>query len=234
MINKNGNNIFRPSEESLTERAIQIVHQLRKSTVGMTKPMVFSINEEFGQKPFLILISCLLSLRARDTVTLPICKQLFTRATTPQQLLAIPISELESLLYPLGFYKKKSQLLHDVSSYLIKHFNSEVPATLEELLSIKGVGRKTANLVLGEGFGIPALCVDTHVHRISNRLGLVQTKTPYETELALQKILPPQYWIEYNTLLVMWGQNICVPISPLCSQCAIYSLCERVGVKKHR
>lgn len=207
---------------------------LRQATKNMQKPMVTVLTDEFGHDPFIMLISCLLSLRAKDTATLPVCRQLFNAAKTPQDILKIPITQLEKLLYSIGFYKRKAQLLHDVCTDLIARFAGKVPNTEQELLSIKGVGRKTANLVLGEGFGIPAICVDIHVHRISNRLGLVNTKTPHETEEQLKVLLPQEYWVEFNRLLVTWGQNICVPVSPLCSQCAIYTLCERVGVTKHR
>jgi endonuclease-3 len=207
---------------------------LQQTTKGMEKPMVFLLTEQFGHNPFMVLISCLLSLRTKDTVTLPVCQKLFKRVQTPQDLLKIFVPELEQLIYPAGFYRRKARLLHAVCADLINRFDAKVPANEQDLLSIKGVGRKTMNLVLGEGFGIPAICVDTHVHRISNRLGLVKTKTPEQTETQLKLILPREYWIDYNRLLVTWGQNICVPISPFCSQCAIYDSCERIGVKKHR
>ena len=216
------------------ERALKIISILRKNTAHMVKPMVSSIINEFGKDPFLILISCLLSLRAKDTATLPVCQQLFKIAKTPQELLSLSKNQLEKTLFSVGFYRKKSIVLHEVSQALIEEFDGKVPKTRKDLLSLPGVGPKTASLVLGEGFGIPAICVDTHVHRVSNRLGLVHTKTPEETEKELQKILPREYWVEWNRLLVMWGQNICVSISPYCSRCAIYDLCERVEVKKSR
>ena len=200
----------------------------------MTQPMVSTIIDKFGQDQFLVLISCLLSLRAKDTVTLPICLRLFAQAKTPQELLKISQAQLQKLIYSVGFYRRKAAVLHAVSQQIIKEFNGKVPKTREELLSLPGVGRKTANLVLGEGFGIPAICVDTHVHRVSNRLGLVKTRTPEQTEAALEKILPKEYWIEWNQLLVMWGQNICVPISPYCSKCPVFNLCKRVDVTKSR
>lgn len=200
----------------------------------MTPTMTTSIILLFGRDPFLVLISCLLSLRTKDTVTLPVSIQLFKRVQSPEELLSLSDQEIEQLIYPVGFYRRKARLLKTVCKDLIDRFGSKVPNTEKELLSIKGVGRKTANLVLGEGFGIPAICVDTHVHRITNRLGLAQTTTPEETENALKKILPKVYWVEFNRLLVIWGQNICVPISPFCSKCALYDLCERKGVKKNR
>ena len=198
----------------------------------MIKPMVSTLIDQFGPDPFLVLISCLLSLRTKDTVTLPICIRLFAQAKTPQEFLKIPQTQLQKLIYSVGFYRRKAAVLHSVCQQIIDEFNGKVPKTREKLLSLPGVGRKTANLVLGEGFGIPAICVDTHVHRISNRLGLVKTSTPAQTEAALEKILPKEYWIEWNQLLVMWGQNICVPISPYCSRCPVFDLCKRVGVTK--
>jgi endonuclease-3 len=170
--------------------------------------MITTIIKEYGKDPYLILIGCLLSLRSRDVKTLPVCRELFERARTPQELLKIPLDELEKILYPLGFYRRKAATIRAVSKALLEDFSGKVPATEQELLSLPGVGRKTTNLVLAEAFGIPALCVDTHVHRLSNRFGLVKTKTPIETEYALREILPQRYWAEWNRLLVMWGQNI--------------------------
>jgi len=214
--------------------AVNIIQTLRKATVGMVEPAITQIIQEHGRDPFCILISCLLSLRTKDTASLPVSQRLLRMAKTPRALLALPQKQLSTIIHSVGFYRQKAQTLHDVCSTLIERFNEQVPNNETDLLSIKGVGRKTANLVLGEGFGIPAICVDTHVHRISNRLGLVKTTTPHETEEQLKKVLPRKYWIEYNRLLVMWGQNICVPISPFCSKCAIRTFCQRVGVTKSR
>ena len=207
---------------------------LRKKTASFLLPLSDHVIAEFGNDPFLILISCLLSLRAKDLVTIPICSELFKRAATPQQFIALPLADLEKIIYRIGFYKQKAKTLHAVSRELLERFDGKVPKTEEELLTLPGVGRKTANLVLGIAFNIPAICVDIHVHRISNRLGLINTKTPEATEEALKKILPKKHWIEYNKLIVMWGQNICVPVSPFCSKCAIYDQCKRVGVNKSR
>lgn len=216
------------------DRAIRVISILRQATKNMVEPASLSIKKQFGQDPFLVLISCLLSLRTRDTVSLPASIRLFQVAKTPEAILKIPVSQIEKLIYPCGFYRRKAKSLHDVSHNILTRFQGKVPHTEEELTSIKGVGIKTANLVLGEGFGIPAICVDTHVHKISNRLGFVTSKTPEETEQQLKELLPPEYWIEYNRLLVTWGQNICVPISPFCSKCAIADLCPRVGVARSR
>lgn len=217
-----------------TDRAIKIIHILRKATRGMVKPASVTITEQFGRNPYLVLISCILSLRTRDTVSLPASIRLFEHAQTPEQMLTIPVTTIEKLIYPCGFYRRKAINIHEISQTIRDKFEGKVPNTLAKLLTLKGVGLKTANLVLGQGFGIPALCVDTHVHRISNRLGLVKTKTPEETERELKKIVPPEYWIEYSHLMVMWGQNICVPISPFCTKCAIKDLCPQIGVTKFR
>lgn len=216
------------------ERIEKIFAILEKATQGMPQPMVTQIEHDYGRDPYLILISCLLSLRARDVMTYRICKELFKRARTPQQMITLPVGELETLFKPIGFYRRKAKLVIEVSKELIERFGSKVPATEEELLSLHGVGRKTANLVLSEGFDIPAICVDTHVHRVSNRLGIVKTKTPEQTEEALKKILPPSQWSKVNRYLVIWGQNICVPISPFVSRCALAPYCPRIGVKKSR
>lgn len=207
---------------------------LEKAIRNMTPTMSSQIVKDYGRDPFLILISCLLSLRAKDLVTLKISRELFLIAKTPQGILDIPLDHLEKIIFKSGFYKKKAKNLRQVCEFLIKNFNSIVPDTREELLLIPGVGRKTANLVLAQGFGIPAICVDTHVHRISNRIGLVKTVSPEETEFELMKIVPRDKWIEINNLLVIWGQNICVPISPFCSKCPLNQICKKVGVNKSR
>lgn len=218
----------------IAERAVAIIEHLRTATKHMVEPAASVIVARYGQDPFLVLISCILSLRTKDTVSLPASLRLFELARTPQDMLNVPVATIAQTVYPVGFYRRKAVTIHTICKQLIDVFGGKVPATEEQLLELSGVGRKTANLVLGEGFGIPALCVDVHVHRISNRLGIVQTKTPEETERALQHVLPPEYWIEYNRLLVMWGQNICVPISPFCSKCPVRPLCQRVGVTRSR
>src|SRR3990167_2311683 len=222
------------SLESRRKRAIEIIKKLRIATRGTQKTLTQSIKYEFGDNPFLILVSCLLSLRARDVVTLPVCRALFKKAKTPEDFVDIPASELEKILFKIGFYKNKAKILKAVSKDILERFNGKVPNNKEDLLSIKGVGSKTANLILGEVFKIPAICVDTHVHRVSNRLGLISTSTAQQTEKALQELLPEEYWIEWNSLIVTWGQSTCVPISPWCSQCEIYGLCKRMGVTKNR
>lgn len=204
----------------------KIIEHLKKNTQKFSPPLIdLIIHEEAPsskeKKSFLILIGCLLSLRAKDSCTIHVCRNLFKKATTPQELLSIPLRDLEKIIFEIGLYKNKAKVLHHVSKTIIEKYNGKVPKTRTELLSIKGVGRKTANLVLGLAFDIPAICVDIHVHRISNRLGIVKTKNPQETELALEKIIPKKSWIEWNKLLVMWGQNICLPRTPKCKECAI-------------
>jgi endonuclease-3 len=223
-----------PEYKADNSEASAIIQKLQIATKDMVWPAATEIIREFGKNPFLVLVSCILSLRTKDTVSLPASQRLFTIAKTPEQLLKVPLGSLERIIYPVGFYRNKSRHLHELSADLLDRFKGNVPSTEVELLTLKGVGRKTANLVLGEGFGIPAICVDTHVHRISNRLGLIKTRTPEETEIALKKILPKEQWVEFNRLLVMWGQNVCLPISPRCSKCPLFTECKRVGVTTSR
>jgi endonuclease-3 len=221
-------------QETLLNRIEFIVQMLRIATRAMPVPAGQAVVSRFGRDPYLILVACLLSLRTRDTVSFPAACRLFEYAKTPQDMIKIAVEDIEKAIYPVSFYRRKARLIVDFSHDLLKRFGGVVPQTKEELLSFKGIGPKTANLVLGEAFGIPALCVDTHVHRISNRLGIISTKTPEQTEEALARILPKKYWIEWNKLLVMWGQNICVPISPFCSKCPIFAYCQRNGVVQSR
>lgn len=185
-------------------------------------------------EPFRVLISCFLSLRTKDEVTEQASRRLLARASTPQQILSLSVPKIRRLIYPVCFYRVKARRLHQICQHLIGRFRGKVPDTLEELLTLPGVGRKTANLVLTVGFGKPGICVDVHVHRISNRLGYVKTRDPHETEMALRKKLPAKYWLEYNTLLVSFGQNLCRPVSPWCSRCPVRPLCARAGVTRSR
>ena len=221
-------------KDSQHKRMIKILSILRNETKKFTLPAADQIIKEYGKDPFLILISCLLSLRTRDVTSVKISRQLFRRARTPKALIAIPQQELEVMLRPIGFYRRKAAIIKHVSNELLTRFGGRVPSNSEDLLSIKGIGQKTANLVLGYAYGIPAICVDTHVHRLSNRLGLVKTKTPDQTEKALQQIVAKKNWIELNHLFVLWGQNICTPVVPICSKCSLFYLCPRIGVKKSR
>lgn len=216
------------------KRIKKILKILHDQTKPFVSPAINQIISEFGHDPYLILISCLLSLRTKDVVSVEVSRTLFYHARTPQGLLAIPIAELERLLYSIGFFRAKTRIIRSVSQELLDRFHGAVPQTEKELLSIKGVGQKTAHAVLSYAFNIPALCVDTHVHQIANRLGWVVSKTAEQTERALKDIVPKSNWIELNYLLVMWGQNICTPISPFCSKCAIAHLCPKIGVRKSR
>lgn len=184
--------------------------------------------------PFLVLIACLLSLRTKDEVTDQAMQRLLLRAGTPEEMTEMSVGELEEIIYPVGFYRNKARTLKEVSRTILQSYGGQVPDTIEELLKIRGVGRKTANIVVTEGFQQPGIAVDTHVHRISNRLGAVRTRTPNETEEALRQILPVKYWISYNALLVTHGRRICKPISPLCSRCPVYDWCGRIGIAKSR
>lgn len=186
------------------------------------------------QDPFKILISCLLSLRTQDKTTASASERLFALAPDTETLSGLPVKVIEEAIYPVGFYRVKAKRVKEISRALIEKYSSMVPDELDELLKLKGVGRKTANLVLTLGFKKPGICVDTHVHRITNRWGYVKTKTPDKTEYALREKLPAKYWLEINGLLVAFGQGICRPVSPICSKCSIKMFCDRVGITIHR
>jgi len=184
--------------------------------------------------PFKILIACLISLRIKDEITKKISKNLFQIADTPQKIVKIPTKRLEKIIFSSGHYKKKARTLKYVSSELIKRFNSNVPSKKEQLLSIKGIGPKTANIVLNFAYNQLVIPVDVNVHRIANRLSIVKTKTAEKTEPELEKVLPKKYWKNVNSLFVLHGKNICVPISPKCSICPVYKYCKRINVIKSR
>jgi endonuclease-3 len=184
--------------------------------------------------PFKVLVSCIISLRTRDEVTAAASKRLFDRAGTPEAVQSLAVDELAELIYPAGFYRNKALQIVEISKRLVSDYGGVVPDEIDELLTFKGVGRKTANLVVTLGFGKPGICVDTHVHRICNRWGYVSTKAPDETEAALRKILPTEYWIAINDLLVAFGQNHCHPLSPECSSCRLSGMCAKNGVVTSR
>ena len=206
-----------------------LAEELNKSEL----PIVSHLAEE-QRDPFTILISTLISLRTKDEVTAEASERLFRLAGNPAEMLMLAPETIAQAIYPAGFYRNKARTILTVCRELVDDYNSHVPDTIEQLLAMPGVGRKTANLVVTLGFGKPGICVDTHVHRISNRLGYVRTKTPEQTEFALRGKLPSKYWIDYNTLLVAFGRRICRPVSPLCSSCSIRDYCDRVGVKTSR
>jgi len=184
--------------------------------------------------PFKVLMSTIISLRTKDEVTIDASKRLYNILTKPEDIYDVSNEDLEKAIYPCGFYKRKAKQIALICDRLVKEFNSIVPSDLDTLLTFTGVGRKTANLVLAEGYQIPAMCVDVHVHRISNRFGFIKTKNPDESEMELRDKLPQEYWIRYNSLLVAFGQSICRPISPRCSECVIRDKCMRVGISKSR
>lgn len=179
------------------------------------------------KNPYIVLICCILSLRTNDKTTIGASKRMLELGKTPEEISKIDVETLSKAIYPVGFYQNKAEQIIELSKKLVEEYDSCVPDSIEELVKFKGVGRKTANLVLTKGFNKPAICVDVHVHRISNRLGYVKTKTPEETEFALRKILPKKYWIDFNTLLVTHGQNICKPQRPDCKNCSISKFCKQ-------
>lgn len=198
------------------------------------EPVVGVVAKESDRDPFLILISTLLSLRTKDRTTREAGDRLFAMARTPATMLKLPLKKLERAIYPVGFYRTKAKAIHQTCRRLIDDYAGKVPDSIDELVKLPGVGRKTANLVVTIGYCKPGICVDIHVHRISNRWGYIKTKTPEESEQALRQKLPKQYWITYNDLLVPYGQNLCLPVSPLCSTCKLTDLCDRVGVTRSR
>lgn len=212
----------------------RILKLLKGRLEGAELPSVSIVARKFAQDPFRILVSTLLSLRTKDKVTLEASQRLLEKAPTAATLLSLTEEEIQTLIYPVGFYRVKARNLKQIAYQLIDRFQGEVPADRQLLLSLPGVGRKTANLVLNLGFGIPAICVDTHVHRISNRLGWVCTRTPEQTEYALMEVLPQRYWIPLNEVLVAYGQRVCTPQSPFCSTCPLERECPKVGVGRRR
>ncbi len=198
---------------------------LKKESKKWNAPVVTFMAKN-DKDPFKILIATILSLRTKDQITAKASENLFKVADTPEKIIKLTEEEIQKLIYPVGFYKNKAKIIKDISKIIIEKYNSKVPDSLEELLSLKGVGRKTANLVLSEGFNKPAICVDTHVHRISNRLKLVNTKTPEETEFQLMEKIPKKYWKDINFIFVAFGQTICKPVKPKCTECPINDYCE--------
>ena len=198
-----------------------------------TQPVIDQMEAD-GTTPFHVLIATILSLRTKDTLTAVVAPRLFAVADTPAALMALGEEHIAELIYPVGFYRMKARSIIQICRILLEAYGGEVPADLDQLLALPGVGRKTANLVLGAGFGLPAICVDIHVHRICNRWGYVQTRDPDATEMVLRGQLPAGYWLSINRLLVTLGQQICHPTSPRCSQCPVAPFCWRVGVQRSR
>jgi endonuclease-3 len=213
-----------------SEAIHDVVRILRKEIRQWPAPALAN----YVETPYTVLISCILSLRTQDKTTNAASERLFAIASTPKAMLKTPVNVIQKAIYPVSFYRVKAKNIHAISKQLLERFDGEVPSNLEDLLELPGVGRKTANIVVTLGFQKEGIAVDTHVHRISNRLGYVKTKTPDDTEMALRKTLPRRYWMVYNELLVTYGQNLCKPISPFCSRCKIADYCKRVGVTTQR
>ena len=216
-------------------REFNIVEGLKKLKKAVRKfrtPSVTVIAKK--NDPFAVLVSCIISLRTRDEVTELASARLFNLAKLPAELLELSNAKIEKAIYPAAFYRNKTKSLKELCQVLVKEYSGKVPDKLEELLKLKGVGRKTANLTLILGHNKPGICVDIHVHRISNRWGYVKTKSPDETEMVLRVILPKRFWKGFNDLLVSFGQNLCKPVSPFCSSCPIEDQCPKIGVNRSR
>ena len=218
----------------MTEREIHAAVRILRREVPKWETPVVTLMAETYQSPFRVLISCILSLRTQDATTAKASHRLFAVADSPQAMVKLTAKKIEKLIYPVGFYKTKAQQIREMCQTIIDRHDGKVPDEIDELLKFKGVGRKTANLVVTLGYNKPGICVDTHVHRISNRWGYIKTATPEKTEVALRAKLPRQYWIEYNNLLVNFGQHLCRPISPMCSDCPVKKYCPQLGVGVRR
>jgi endonuclease-3 len=210
-----------------------VMSTLQETMQQYAQPVVDAMDAS-SRTPFRVLIATIISLRTKDTTTAVVAPRLFAEADTPAAMLELSETQLAELLYPAGFYRNKARTIRQVCAILLEEHSGSVPADLDTLLALPGVGRKTANLVLTAGFGLPGICVDTHVHRICNRWGYVQTRDPDATEMALRARLPKQYWLSINGLLVTLGQNICHPTSPRCSNCPVARWCARIGVTRSR
>jgi endonuclease-3 len=209
------------------------VRILRREAPKWQTPVVTLIAEA-SDSPFKVLISCILSLRTQDSTTAQASRRLFALADSPENMVRLSAKKIEQVIFPVGFYRTKAKTILEICRNLNENYRGRVPDEIDELIKFKGVGRKTANLVVTLGYNKPGICVDTHVHRISNRWGYIKTSTPEKTEAALRQKLPKQYWIEYNDLLVSFGQQLCRPISPLCSQCPVAKYCSQIGVTVKR
>lgn len=211
----------------------EIIHRVRKAVEDKQVPSLSQL-AELEKDPFQILISTVISLRTKDEVTAKAARRLFDAAPTPEEMVSLTQEKVQELIYPCGFYRVKAENILKITHLLLEKYDGKVPASQKALMALPGVGLKTANLTLSLGFNLPYICVDIHVHRISNRLGWVETERPDETEEALQKVLPQKHWIEINELFVRFGQSICSPQSPWCSKCPLEEACPQIGVKRKR
>jgi endonuclease-3 len=216
------------------DRDIHAVMRILRREAAKWQTPVVTLIAEASDSPFKVLISCILSLRTQDSTTAHASRRLFALADSPETMVRLTAKKIEGAIFPVGFYHTKANTILEICRTLIEKYSGKVPDEIDELIKLKGVGRKTANLVVTLGYNKPGICVDTHVHRISNRWGYVKTATPEKTEAALREKLPKQYWIQYNDLLVSFGQQLCRPISPLCSQCPVAKYCNQVGVTTRR
>ncbi|MDR2375242.1 MAG: endonuclease III [Treponema sp.] len=211
-----------------------IVTALEKWRRVLEGPSVGTVAEQYSRDPWAVLVSTILSLRTKDEVTLVTSARLLEKAKSPAELDLLSEAAIAALAYPAGFYRTKAANLKKIAAILLEKYDGSVPSDMDELLALPGVGRKTANLVLIEAFDLPGICVDVHVHRICNRAGWIQTRNPEETEMTLREVLPRKYWKRINALLVLYGQQVCRPVSPYCSRCVIAPHCGRNGVEKSR
>lgn len=218
----------------MQSEAIHAVMAVLKNECRQWETPAVTVIAERLRSPYTVLVSCVISLRTRDAVTAQASARLFERARDPATMVLLTEDEIAALIYPAGFYRTKARQIKAMSQRLLDEYAGQVPSDLAQLISLKGVGRKTANLVVTLGHGLPGICVDIHVHRITNRWGYVTTRSADQTEMVLRETLPPEYWIEINDLLVCFGQNRCLPVSPFCSACNLISWCGRVGVDRSR
>lgn len=213
---------------------IHAVIRILEDQIPQWQEPILGVVAKESSDPFRILIACLLSLRTKDRTTAEASHRLFSLARSPAAMARLPQARIERAIYPVGFYRTKAKHIKHICRRLLTTYGGRVPDSIDELLTLPGVGRKTANLVVTIGYGKPGICVDIHVHRISNRWGYIKTNTPQRSEDALREKLPRKYWIRYNDLLVPFGQNLCLPVSPRCSQCKLTRYCARVGVTRSR
>lgn len=223
-----------PSGKERSRKLLRrVVPLIRRAVSAETSPSVTEIART-SRSPFQVLVSTVISARTKDEVTTEASHRLFERAASPADVASMTERSIEKLIFPAGFYRTKARAIRTLARKIDRDFGGRVPDTIEELLTLPGVGRKTANLVVTHGFGKPGICVDTHVHRFVNRLGAVRTRHPRETEFALRAVLPKRFWIEMNELLVTYGKNVCTPVSPFCSRCSVEKQCARSGVVRSR
>lgn len=216
----------------MTRRDIPAVNRVLAREYRRHKAPIVELTRSRTDNPFKILLATILSSRTRDETTAAVCEKLFRKVDRPADLDRLSLREVERLIFPIGFYHTKARHLKQLPGVLRARFGGRVPDTIEALCELPGVGRKVANLVVAVAFDKPAICVDVHVHRICNRLGLLRTRTPFDTEMALRRILPVRYWITWNGYLVSFGQTVCRPVNPLCSRCPIARFCRRIGVRR--